>query len=135
MYSKIITWFKTYSDLYLKAYYDDFGDPKWFSRELTSMIQAKNDDEDNIPSGMCKSLYTFTFQFFTNTSNPALLTTAFENLISDLTNLYIFDNPITFNTTSTLIIRAMKHVMIQDAETQESGYRLDIDIETWGYIT
>jgi len=134
MYTTLIAWLKTYTDLYLTSYYDDYGQPRWFLRDIVNVTITGNDDEDVIPSGMAKSVYPFTLQFHTGKINNStdLLTTAFESLLSDLTQLYIFNNPITYESNNFKITN-ISHRPYEDESL--FGYELQIDLTHWEYLT
>ena len=94
----------------------------------------KSDDEDAIPAGMAKSVYPFVLQFHQSKSGKTTdtLTTAFESLLSDLTQLYIYDNPITSGT-YTFMITALNHTRYENDNLY--GYELEIDITYMEYLT
>lgn len=134
MYTTIVAWMKTYTDARsLSTWYDEANQPRWFIRDKVVVRQVKGDDDDAIPAGMAKSVYPFSFEFFTSKTGvtTSTLTTAFENLLRDMTKLYIFDNPIISGTT-TLKITSINHIAFEDADL--FGYRLEIDIEYWEYL-
>jgi hypothetical protein len=125
MYSTLVAWLKSYTDLYLKAYYNDRGEPNWYMRDKTVVTLSK-DDDDTIPAGMAYSVYLFAIDFNTSKlNNTETLTTAFESLLSDLTKLYIKDNPILTGTTYFKITN-LSHI----AQENENlfNYHLEIDL-------
>ena len=133
MYTTIIAWLKTYTDLYLKAYYDEKQELRWYLRDKTVVTLAKDGDPDEIPAGMAKSTYLFALEFHANKINStATLTTAFESLLRDLTVLYIYDNPIESGT-YTWKITGLSHIPYENENL--FGYRLEIDITYWEYLT
>lgn len=134
MYSTIVAWFKTYTDARsLTLYYDESNQPRWFMRDKVVVRKVKSDDDDAIPAGMAKSLYPFSFEFYTSKTGvtTSTLTTAFENLLRDMTKLFIFDDTI-ISGTATLKITNLNHIAFEDADL--FGYRLEIDIEYWEYL-
>ena len=135
MYTTIIAWLKTYTDLYLKAYYDGKQDPKWYVRDMTVVTLAKDGDPDEIPSGMAKSTYLLRLEFFkTKLNDTSDITTAFNNLLSDLTQLYLYDNPILPETYPFLKITRLAHAYVPESKNLY-GYILEIDLVYGEYIS
>ena len=137
MYSTLVAWMKTYTDARsMSTWYDESSQPRWFMRDKVVVRVVKNDDDDAIPAGMAKSVYPFSFEFFTSKIGvtTSTLTTAFDNLLRDMTKLYIFDNPITTGTTTitTFKITSLNHIAFEDADI--FGHRLEIDLEYWEYL-
>ena len=137
MYNEIITWFKLYSDLYMKDYYDIHGDPNWYTRgDTISTLVTDPEDPEYLPCGVARDVYLFTVDFYTPTTiDHEIITTAFENLISDLRTLYIKNDmiDITFNSASTHIkITGLSHAPFEN--TADFGYRLHLDITHVGNL-
>ena len=127
MYSTILTWFKTYSDLYMKKYYDDRNEPIWTLRSNAVVSVLNNEDEDSVPCGATKTIYPFSFQFYTSRNGDiSTITTQFETLLDALEDLYRFDNWIVLTGNKHIKITALSHTQIED--DKNFGYQIDIDI-------
>ena len=132
MYSQIITWFKTYSDTYLKDYYDNHGNPIWFLRTETDCTLLTPDSPDYKPCGVTQEIYYFAFQFYVaKEKDTAVLEEAFLDLVDALLDLWTLDNTITLtdHASATRYIKIDKITHTAAENEGVFGYQLNLDIK------